>query len=271
MRFSGLVHFLHLVIVHFEIKSLIFIGDNQTLPELINVKQRLSHVLPTLIVSIPRHEIDTVSCPFCHPNQLSIIHFKFDFYSLVRNFVDNLANPMVVLRTMDQEQQPPYKVCIILAIFNFVIVDIAELNGNIKVWAWGKLVNADQANPISNFVGAEAIFQSNDTNALLFRKEMQHWPDKSLTNAIFITNFMVPFSVILIEETTGKQFLLSFVVILIDIIGKLLRYNILVSFGNPLLCLDCFTPLPYRNNGELVPLFDFTEKVIPFGCVIDHY
>lgn len=205
MLFAQFLQFLQLTILHFHIQSLLLIGDNQTLSTLTHVRRRLDNVLPTTIVSFSTDDpppVESTFCPICRPAQLILIHLDAHFYPLIRTLItQGDANRMVLLRTPDQPPMELQSIVIAFAVFNLVLAQV-QPSGELKLSLWGRMVHRRQANLVTSYDRIDGIFRSNDTNALLFRNELERWPLEVEAN--YLNLITPPYIVYVKDVRSGK-------------------------------------------------------------------
>lgn len=265
MRFQRLVEFMQILIVRFDLNYLLLVGDNQSLPILLNVRNRLDLVVSSVVLSVSSETklLRRPTCPYCRDRQLTVIHLDEDKYDYAKRILNpNHSNHyrMILFRTVDKEQYVVGKKMLkLFGLYNFVMVDILP-DGNVKLWSWQKMYYTSQPNITTSYNGTEAIFHSNDTNALLFRNEMKQWPEK-IDAAIYV-NILPPYNFMVKDETSGQVFMGSLLLVLLTIIGDIMRFTPLVTFQNTdVTCASCYQELIVRNRRESIALFKYFETM----------
>lgn len=248
-----LVQFLRMAILTFKMDHLLLIT-------LIDVQERVSAVLPATVLCIssyPKTHVSNV-CPDCPTSRMTLVqlssyhNFRIAHYLLRYNYTD--TNRLVLLpQSANTDRQ---SLAQLFAFYNAIMV-VVDWNGQLTVFAWCRWVDVQHLHLVSKFTGTE-VFRSHDLNALLFRKQLQHWPKAPVVQAVVFTTMMAPYSFLVRDEaTTGQLRLASSSLTLFQIVGDALRFTVNVHFFQRSACSACFEPLPMRNNRGLVTLFDY--------------
>lgn len=273
MLLHHLVPFLQVAIATLHPKLLIFYGDHSTLPQLIQVRQRLSTRLPSVLFSMsssidPQSNISNF-CLDCPTSQLSLISVSsYAHLAAVKNifhprYIDTNRIVLLATKTVRLADQVH-----MFSLYNLVLVDYAEQRGSavgyLKVMAWVRYV--DGGNRVVNVFNGTKLFASHNPDALLYRKQLQRWPAEPPIAGVFINIMMAPYNFIVRDEQSGdgdgKLWLASASMTLFQMIGDALRYRVRAHFLARPMCPDCFEPLPMRSNRGRVPLFDHDEVVL---------
>lgn len=239
------LHFVRLMMLYFKSELLVLVGNQSTLTDLVQIQKRMNTTIPTIIVAINSrwHQYNTMDsfCPDCPTSQLTIIYLD-EHYRSLSNYLDlerRDSNRIIFVR----KQRTQYTRSEIIEIFRSYNMVMVEINkGNFEVFAWGDSVCFNTAHPnfMSRFKDPSAIFHSNDSNALMFRQEMDRWPGVPITAQI----------------STNLQ-LYSSTLNLFHIMGKRLNFNLKMAFDNYKQCLTCFKPLHLVKNRRLGTLIDY--------------
>lgn len=167
------------------------------------------------------------------PNEQVIINLSADYYSLVSNlFYDNYrdSNRMVLISGKNTNDQ---------------LLDFAETFQTFNVV---KLEIDTNGAVISRFEGPLSIFSSNDTNALLFRKQFNRWTGDSI-EAVLVTKPMAPYSFMLEDFAGNGQRLTQ--------IKDILNLSLKVMMGYEEYCQPCFSPMSVYRKRSYPNVFDY--------------
>lgn len=284
MELLQLVQFLRLTILYFRMELVVLHGDDQTLPDLEHlVRHQLDAQLPVMLVSVMLRPLANGSssdghqrfCADCPTSHLNVVYVRArNLYRVGAVLVPNFNDASrYVLVLADEPHVDRLQVANSFWQYNMVLVECCRTGPSshhhhhqeppapLLVYAWTKILafrSQSQAS-ISRFVGAHAIFHSNDTNALVFRKEMRRWPSAAPAAATFTTTMMSPYCLILRDVATGRVVLASAQLTLFKMIGDVLNFALKINFMFPSGCPECFAPGPMRNYRGAVPLYDYAD------------
>lgn len=268
MLLTEFVQFLHLAIVHLGIESVTLMADPKALPTLIDQVQQRLPIIPTVVVSIPSETKERPTgnlCPHCPKRQITIVHLdensnlRWLMLTLAPNYTE--LNRIVLLSARNDADSHEY-----VAKFPFYNILLAKIDrgGRLEVTTWIQWIYSSQNHPLPTFRGPAELFRSNETSALMFRKQMQRWPERPAVEGKYMAVMMAPFNFLLRERGAdgGERLLLaSSIMTLIQFIGDVLRLTMNVYFRQSSACPECFDALPLGNYRGYFRLFDHDEKV----------
>lgn len=280
MWFLQVVHFLHLAILHFRPEMLVLVGDHRTLSELQHVHHSLNVTLPSVVLSISSEsQINSLQRRSYHqhccatPNQLTVIFFNINNHliwlrTLLKPTIEN-SNPMVLVSGRQTELERIH-IANVMYSFNMVTIEIDHLHP-IRVFAWRKLVRPTPTAQMSRFEGPDAIFRSDDSNALVFRRQMRRFASSATattTTARMLTQIMAPYTFLLMgggDNNGGGQpetlFVTSSALTLFQVIGAKLNVAVQILSGRD--CAACFVGMPSAvvapHRGRDRQLFDYNQ------------
>lgn len=265
MTLHQVVWFLHLSLAHFRPEMLVLIGDELTLPLLRRIHQDLNVPLLPIVI------ITTLSKPpSAGAGPANTVHQRDDFPTrrltciclstyinialgkLLANKYQNVY-PMVVLSVQPNSPLMRMYLATIFLSCNVVLVEFgappsstSTATKNIQVFAWGTSILRSW---ISQYDGAEAIFRAhNDTNALVYRRQLLRFAGAVPATATLFTTMMAPYNFLLANAAApggSKPLLLaSSALTLFQHIGHMLHFHVRMFFNEERACAACFEAMP---------------------------
>lgn len=262
-----LIQFYHLLIGNFCPELLVLIGDSETISELIDVQRELKTVIPSMIVCVSdmisknATELCVIDCP---KQRLTLIWLNDRYINQAYYMIswNNFAsNRIVLIKEKKMAVKKLQNLVTLFGTYNAVIMEFG-VNGNFQILAWGLTLNYGDMpiSKVSRFDGPEAIFRSNDHNALAFRHNLQRWPTGKPVKSLFMTTLLPPYSFFLRIKEGKRSTIASPKLILLNAIGNILNLTLKIHFYDHQRCPLCFARSMQRNYHR-VPLFNHDEVV----------
>lgn len=274
MQLRRLVDFLQLAIVQLNVRLLILIGDNATLPLLIDVGRRLA--LPTIVLADNpwRNEIvaSTMCYTDCPVSRLTVVHtmaLRPTFITKLYEDNHSLDNRVVLVHLGGYGMQVLQSFSYHFYNLNAVAMAV-QPTGGLQVYAWGQGTwknKSDLLSFMTRYVEPHALFESNDPNALMFKNQMHRWPSSDggsnkKANASLSVLFYAPYCYMVRGAGDGQWFLASSIASLVLLIEDQLNVwiNIEVNGRTSVAELDDRLQV-MRNYGGHVPLIGHDQRV----------
>lgn len=255
MDFTQFAQFLQLVLQFGRTELLVLIGDALTLPALDEIRQQLMDPPE----GAPRFTVMTVKLPFncplggataycrdCPVNRLTFAYLSDRHLLLVTETLTashSGAERLVLMRRHRNHDDELVHLADHFMLHSAVIVEVDDVTGALLVFAWHKCFTAQEvaSNFVDRFVGPRAIFDSDRTSAQLFRHEFQRWSGERRRAAAttFLTTMMSPYNFVLYDDASGRQLVASARLVLIQVLGDRLGFEVRPHFLDFALCPMC--------------------------------
>lgn len=260
MNYSQLIIFLKLSIANFQPELLVLIGNTGSFEMLFHLQSRLDTVLPAIVISSSEIWMDAKSfCKDCPTNRLTIVSCSTSEIGQVKGMAKSLAedtNRLIFVKLSETPNEEIGEFIRVFMVSNIVLVEVNEM-GNLEVLAWSTsvTVNPEKATTVSRFKGPEAIFLChNDSNAMMFRGLLDHWPRSQSARCAFLSMMSAPHHFVASDESTGQKMLVSATSSLLQLIGDTINYSLTIFYPFSENCSKCFDALPLPENHRSVRL-----------------
>lgn len=260
------LEFLQLAIVYFKIELLVLVGDNSTLVELVQVQNRLDNTIPIIIVSISTFSDDAINyeifCRDCPTSQLTLSYLDSGDYTKLQTYLGvqrRDTNRMVLVRSQ-RSRFTREQIIVGFREFNMVMVELVA-GVHLEVYSWSDSVtfNHDDFSFISRFKGPRQIFRSNDSNALMFRQQLDRWPNEPI-DAVLFTTMIAPYHLVLALPGTNQLMLSSASLNIFKTIGNILNFSLKILYTNRKYCSPCMHPFPLYKYRRVSTMVDFNNN-----------
>lgn len=258
------LQFLRLLILFFKSELLVLIGDNSTLNELAQVQKILNKTIPVVIISMSSYSQKRFQTKLLNrdspTSQLNLVYLVTDGeYLNLHIYLDSVRSvtKRTVLVRESNSMTTREEITDQFRSLNMVMVKPVG-NENIQVIVWSDSVTLNYRGNIntSKFDSPEGIFSSNDSNALMFRQQMDRWPGDPI-DAVLFTNMLAPYYVMLKPPGSEKFMFASSDVNTLKIIGDTINFSMRTVFVDYHDCSSCFQELPVFKNHNFVKYFDY--------------
>lgn len=260
-----LAQFIQLAIVQLGAELMVIVSEPETINFVQYVQDHLQFEIPTLQICVHPQDPDfeIKYCPNCPTTRLTIMWLSADSLPsgvnlLISNFYD--SNHIILIWPQELTKNDAQMIANWFRDFNIVVVELFE--ENLKVFAWGFTADDLEFNESTFmwFYGSAAFFTSNSTNALAFRRQLDHFPIcKEIT--FFYRSLMAPYQFHISDRKTGIIRLASAVVHLCKLIGDSLQMTIQPRLIRLSACNLCYNSYIGSIDKLKIPLFSFDVQI----------
>lgn len=258
---TAMVQFLQLIFIHLPPDILVLVSETSTLQFLNDVHDELNSTLPVLKFSFneTNEQQGYDYCHHCTRNQLTIFAMPIDQLKLASRFVGLKffeSNRVLFLFTKQLNAQEEFAVFDSQKILNVMVVQPNGPLVRLLVCRFFTFLTQTQRFELRTYFDEPTqLFHSNDTNAMVFRRQLKHW-SASTSQVRMTVVLMAPYNFLIREQRSGQTQLASSMIAAFQIIAKHFGFAMRVDFQEKILpCPDCSIPLVLRENRRRIPLF----------------
>lgn len=268
---SLFVQFLNLTLINLPPDILVFVSETKTMQLLNDIQEELHSNIPAIQFSfneINENQEITNYCLNCPRNQLVIILMPIPKLWL--------AQTLLGVRFVQETRVVVLFTKILDAIEEFAIFENIKFMNPVLVQSDGTILKMmlcrndifaktnNQFTLRSYFDDPSAIFHSNDTNAMVFRRQMDNWFSASSYFRVSMP-LMAPYNFMIKRRRNGQSFIVSATIGAFQIIAN--HFGCLVQWDNMKIrnCTECEDPLLLRHNRRQIPLFRLSART-PKPC-----